>query len=605
MAEEGFQTGITEGGAQVLWTIKGDEMNEKSGRCDITIRIGGEAGQGMKSISGLLGKVFLRSGNWAFIHHDVMSRIRGGHNFSQIRLSDKRVDAPSSRTDILVCLDQNTLNLYRETMEEMIIFDPGQIKGDSPSGENLLPVPLEEIAEETGGDRRMANSVAAGAVLFLLGIPLDGLFELLGDLFGDKGEKIIRANKECARAGYRRAEKSGRNPLCRIPTSSSPANRILITGSEAMALGALASNLSFYSAYPMSPATAIMEYLSAKQKSLELLVEQAEDEIAAVNMAIGAFFAGARAMTATSGGGLALMVEGISLAGMTETPLVIVDCQRPAPATGLPTRTEQADLLYALHAGHGEFPRPVLAPPSAEEAFYAVNKAFYLAETYQTPVIVLGDQFLNDSSWTIEPFDMDRLFKDGDSRLSKKDLEKMEPYAYRRYEITNSGISPRLLPGTPQQVLYADSDEHTEEGHITESGEVRKKMVDKRLRKLDGLRKEMSPPLIYPDPEADEYLVSWGSTLGMVREAVDILRGEGRSVGMVHFSELSPLPPDPIPRNILDNSRLITAENNATSQLAKLLRMELGISIHERICKYDGRPFSPNELAEKMDKLER
>ena len=575
---------------------------DPKGSCDISVRIGGEAGQGMNSLSALLGKAYVRNGYHVFIHHDIMSRIRGGHNFTQIRLSDRPVDNLASRVDILVCLDKNTLDLYRDNLDGLVVYDQGKVKENAPAGEKYLPLAMERIAEETGGSARMANSVAAGALMALTGQPLEPLIKLLGEVFQGKGEKIVRANEACVHKGYEAAKaKMKGSAVCRLPSAGGAGGkRMLISGSEAMALGALASNVRVYSAYPMSPATSVMEFLAAKQRDLGLVVEQAEDEISAVNMAIGAFFCGARAMTGTSGGGLALMVEGISLAGMTETPVVILDCQRPAPATGLPTRTEQADLLFVAHCAHGEFPRAILAPGNAVQAFQAVNKAFYLAEKYQTPVFILGDQYLNDSSWTAEPFDLEGLRRGKQSLVPGEKLKDMEPYRYVRYEITDSGISPRLLPGTPGQVLYADSDEHTVEGHITESAEVRKAMVDKRLRKLDGLREEMAGPEIYPDPHAAAYLVCWGSTLEIVREAVRELRREGMDLGYIHFSELYPLKEDPLPPGIAGRARLIGVENNALGQFCGLLRMETGLRIETRILKYDGRPFTPGELVDRL-----
>jgi 2-oxoglutarate ferredoxin oxidoreductase subunit alpha len=579
-----------------------DKNKKKGSDCDITIRIGGEAGQGMKVISGLLGKTFLRCGLWTFTHHDIMSRIRGGHNYSQIRLALSPIKAPSSRIHILVCLDKNTLNLYKDEMKGIIIYDPGQAGKEGPGGEKYLPIPLEKIAKEKGQDARMANSVASGAILAILGLPLDPLLGLLEETFGSKGEKVVYANKECAREGYRFAKENYKgDDLCRNIPGKNDYKKILITGSEAMALGAIASNLRFYSAYPMSPATPIMEYLASKQKDYGLTVEQAEDEISAVNMALGAFFSGARSMTATSGGGLALMVEGISLSGMTETPLVIVDCQRPAPATGLPTRTEQADLLFVAHCAHGEFPRVILRPSTAEEAFYLTNKAFYLAEKYQIPVFILGDQYLNDSSWTTDPFSLENTYSGSYSLISKEKLKKLSPYGYKRYEVTESGISPRILPGTPRQVLYADSDEHTDEGHITESAEVRKNMVNKRLKKFSALKEEMSPPRVFPDTKAELYTVSWGSTLGAVDEAVHHLRDKGMDIGTIHFSELYPLRDDAFPSEIKERAELIGVENNATAQFAKLLKMEMGLEIEKKILKFDGRPFSPQELARQIE----
>lgn len=576
--------------------------NKNDSGCDISIRIGGEAGQGMKVISGLLGKTFLRSGLWVFTHQDIMSRIRGGHNYSQIRLSTSPIRASSSQVHVLVCLDKNTLDLYKDEMKGVIIYDQSQVEKEAPERESYLPIPLEKIAKEKGQDSRMANSVASGAVLAVLGFSLDPLLDLLEETFGSKGKKVVNANKECARAGYKHANETFKgDKLCVEISRKEDSKKILITGSEAMALGAIASNIRFYTAYPMSPSTPIMEYLAAKKKQYGLIVEQAEDEISAVNMAIGAFFSGARSMVATSGGGLALMVEGISLSGMTETPLVIVDCQRPAPATGLPTRTEQSDLLFVAHCAHGEFPRVILAPTTAEEAFYLTNKAFYLAEKYQTPVFILGDQYLNDSSWAVEPFHLENIYRGRQSLIFDRDLGDISPYQYKRYEITESGISLRILPGTPNQVLYADSDEHTVEGHITESAEVRQNMVNKRFRKTAGLKEEMSLPKIFPDTKAEMYTVSWGSTLGVVEEAVQSLRDKGMNIGYIHFSEIYPIREDVIPNEIREGADLIGVENNATGQLAKLLKMEMGLVIEKRVLKFDGRPFSPQELVQLIE----
>jgi 2-oxoglutarate/2-oxoacid ferredoxin oxidoreductase subunit alpha len=281
--------------------------NKKKDLCDLSIRIGGEAGQGMNSITGLLGKAFVRQGLQVFINQDVMSRIRGGHNFTQIRAGDRPVNGPSARVDILVCLDKNTLDLYEDSVDGLIVYDPGKVKDGAPSGRKFLPLPMEKIAEDIGGSARMANTVACGALMALTGLPLEPLLELLGEVFSQKGDKVIQANRECAQEGYERMKgKREGSPVCDLPASGKGSReRMLITGSEAMALGALASNVRFYSAYPMSPATSIMEYLASKQREFGIVVEQAEDEISAVNMAIGAFFSGAPAMTGTSGGGLA------------------------------------------------------------------------------------------------------------------------------------------------------------------------------------------------------------------------------------------------------------------------------------------------------------
>ncbi len=564
----------------------------------MTIRIGGAAGQGMNSIGELLGRSLVRRGLWTFMHQNLMSRIRGGHNFTQIRVSSDPVHCLSSKVNILVCLDKKTLSLYRDENIDLFLFDKNHWDNKAPEGDGFFHLPMEQIALDEGGSKRMANTVAAGALLALMNLDAGILTNRLKEMFGEKGNDVVKANQKCAQAGFDYVKKNYKGSgFGNFPEKNSDNPVMLMTAGEAMALGGLAGGLRFYAAYPMSPATAVMEFLASKQDEFDIVVEQAEDEIAAVNMVIGAFFAGARAMTGTSGGGLALMMEGISLAGMTETPLVIIDAQRPAPATGLPTRTEQGDLLFAVNAGHGEFPRVVLAPADAEEAFHLTAKALYLAEKYQTPVFILGDQYLNDSSWTVESISLDSITKSRQSLLTKNELNRMSPYEYKRYLLTESGITPRLIPGTPGQVLYADSDEHTEEGHITESAEMRKNMVEKRMRKNEGLLEEMAAPKILPDDSKEEYLISWGSNFHIVEEARHILSHSGRDLGHIHFSEIYPVKKDAIPPKLIKNAHFICIENNASAQLSRLLKMEANLNIPYHVLKYDGRPFSPWELA--------
>jgi 2-oxoglutarate ferredoxin oxidoreductase subunit alpha len=324
-------------------------------------------------------------------------------------------------------------------------------------------------------------------------------------------------------------------------------------------------------------------------------VEQAEDEIAAVNLCLGASYAGARAMTATSGGGFALMVEGLALAGMTETPLVVALGMRPGPATGLPTRTEQGELWFALHAGHGEFPRFVFAPGDPEEAFSLTFRACNLADQYQTPALVLFDQYLADMTMSLPRFDFSGLAIE---RHLATPEEVGEGYSYARYRITESGVSPRALPGTPGAVVEVDSDEHDEQGHLVEDAAARRAMVDKRLRKYDGMRQEMVPPLLAGDPEPDLLLLGWGSTKGCIAEAADLLRTEGRKVSTLHCPQLWPFPAEEIAAALRSARRSVVVENNATGQFRALIRRETGLQSDALVAKYDGRPFSPREIAE-------
>jgi 2-oxoglutarate ferredoxin oxidoreductase subunit alpha len=350
----------------------------------------------------------------------------------------------------------------------------------------------------------------------------------------------------------------------------------------------------------MTPSTGVMNYLAGKEKEYGIIVEQAEDEIAAINMAIGASFAGIRSMTGTAGGGFALMIEGLSLAGMTETPVVIALGQRPAPATGLPTRTEQADLLFAIHAAHGEFPRVVFAPGTPEQAFYLTNKAFDMAEKYQIPAFILFDQYLADSELTYDRFDLGRiLYKD--YRLRADALKDMNNY--KRHTFTETGVSPLGVPGDSKSLIVTDSDEHDEEGHIIEDAETRIRMVQKRLfKKLPHIRKDINPPVLYGDSQPQTVIAGWGSTYGVMREAVDELSRK-MSIAMLHFSEIYPFPAtefDYLAR--LKNAKVsICIEHNATGQFERLMRAETGYEFKAHINKYDGRPFTVEGLLREIN----
>lgn len=567
---------------------------------DLTIKIAGEAGQGLQTIGGLLSKAFSRKGLNVFANQALQSRIRGGHNWFQIRVSNQRVLAPVDTTDILIALDKESNYHSKElTRNSITIFDSTLAPIEVSKGLKL-DIPLEKTAKDAGGTKLMSNTVAVGAVLGILELDINVLFDLLRESFGAKGKEIAEANIKVAQAGYNFTyRKISQN---RIPSlkDASGAKKMLVGGSEAVALGALAAGCKFISAYPMSPSTGIMTYLASKEDEFAVVVEQSEDEIASINIALGASFAGARAMTASSGGGFALMVEGLSLLGMTETPLVIVDAQRPGPATGLPTRTAQEDLEYAIFTGHGETPRAVLAPRTIEDAFYETVKAFNLAEKYQIPVIILSDQFIADSLLTIDKLDVDNI-KIERNILSDEQLRNIKDY--KRYAITKSGISPRALPGNPYGLVVADSDEHDEAGHITEDVEhTRPEMVKKRNRKNIGLLKEMAPPSRYGPKDAKNILVGWGSTYGPLREAVDILNPEKEKVCLVHFNEVWPLNKKYF--DFLEKAEFVcVVENNFRGQFAHLIAATTGKIIENRINKFNGLPFSALEIVKEYRKL--
>lgn len=566
---------------------------------DYSIKIGGEAGQGIVTIGETLAKVFSRSGYHVFTHQDYESRVRGGHNFYQIRISDLPVMASRDRIDILVAFDKAGIQLHEKEMtgSGMVIYDSSALK-ETHDKPNFLDIPFASLALERGGNKIMANTVAIGAVLGILGAEMETLYEIIKDTFRKKGEDVVNGNINSAIAGMEYATKKCAKCSFSLPSPSKP--KMFIAGTEGIALGAIASGCKFYSAYPMTPSTGIMNYIAGKEKEYGIIVEQAEDEIAAINMALGASFAGVRAMTGTAGGGFALMVEGLSLAAMTETPVVIALGQRPAPATGLPTRTEQGDLSFAIYTSHGEFPRVVFAPGTPEQAFYLTNKGFDLAEKYQIPVIIIFDQYLGDTQWTYEGFDLGRI-RYKDYRLRGEELQRLTEY--KRHLFTESGVSPMAVPGDSRHLVVTDSDEHDEEGHIIEDAETRVRMMDKRLiKKLPLIRSEIEPPALYGKSSPETVIVGWGSNYGLMKESVDLLSRD-RSIAMLHFSEVYPFPStDRFDyMSILNNAKTsICIENNATGQFARLIRAETGYEFKHRVSKYDGRPFLLEELVEEI-----
>lgn len=563
---------------------------------DISIRIGGEAGQGIQSISTIIAKTFVRQDYYVFVNQDFASRIRGGHNFDQVRISDSQIRAVDNKVHILIALDAETIQQDIDFLSEngILLYD-GEAIDFTSENPNHISVPFSKIASEAGKSNIMINTVATGACFALMDFELEPVLRFLEELFQEKGSEAVENNRKSATAGYDYIRRNLKDkPPFTLPRKESVRQKMLLTGSQALALGAMASGMKFYSGYPMSPATPIMEYISSQAAKYNIVLEQAEDEIAAINMVIGANFAGARAMTATSGGGFSLMVEALSLAGMTETPAVIVVAQRPGPATGLPTRTEQADLNFVMHAGHGDFPRAIFAPGCPEQAIYLMSKAFNLADKYQTPVIVLGDQHFNDAYFTVDELDFQKIKIDRGHILQDQDLPL--PLDYKRYAPSESGISPRILPGQTKAVIYADSDEHSEEGHITESATVRNQMMRKRMQKLEGLRGEIGAPLIHPDDKAELVLLGWGSTYGVIREAVDKLNQNGTHARMIHYSEVYPLYPNHLNAEELRKAKIYAVENNYTGQFADFFSNTTGLPIENKILKFDGRPFTSHEI---------
>lgn len=568
---------------------------------DLTFMVGGEAGQGVQTVGYILAKAMSRGGLHVYADQDYESRIRGGHNFFRVRISDSQVQAISEQIDVLIALNKETIDLHRGEVKEngKIILDLEALKMDKNEAA-FLNVPMAKLALDTASTKLMVNSVAMGAAIGLVDYDFELLGKVLQEQFAKAGQEVVENNIKAARAGFDFVHQQSRKGFKNVIKPTFAGTRMLISGNEAVAIGAMAAGCKFMAAYPMTPSTSIMEYLADKGKPFNIVVVQPEDEIAVINMVIGAAYAGVRAMTATSGGGFCLMVEGLSLAGMTETPVVVVLGQRSGPAIGLPTRTEQGELEFALHAGHGEFPRAVVAPATPEDAFALTVKAFNLAEKYQVPVIIITDHLLASSYSTVEKFELSKVKIDRGQLLSEEDVNKLSDY--KRYQITESGISPRALPLQGKALVVADSDEHNEEGHIIEDAETRNKMMLKRLRKLDGMKSELDQPRFHKSPKAELTLVGWGSTYGAIREATAILQKDGLIANVLHLTELWPFPSEAVSDALNAAPKSYVIENNATGQLARLIRTETGIKATGNILKFDGRPFSPEYIVNAIKK---
>ena len=560
---------------------------------DVAIVVAGQAGQGIQTIESILTMVLKRSGYHVFATKEYMSRIRGGSNSTLIRVGYERVPANVDRIDILVPLDDDAIDHLssRISPETLIIGERQSLNTEC----EIVDISFTRVAEKAGG-KIYANTVAIAVLYGVLEGELRILEEYLSDHFEKKGESVVSGNLEAARQGYRMGcelRSSGKAAFQMLKRPET-ANEILISGGEAVALGAISGGCRFIASYPMSPGTAVLTYMARHDSLFGIVVEQAEDEIAAVNMAIGAWYAGGRAMVTTSGGGFALMEEGVSLAGITESPLVVHIGQRPGPGTGMATRTEQADLDLALHSGHGEFPRIIYAPGRIEEAFKLTHRAFNAADQYQVPVFVLTDQYFIDSYYCVPDLDTDAA--------GVKDHTVRTLADYKRYAFTEDGISPRGVPGFGDGLVCVDSHEHTEEGHITEGIELRNRMMEKRMGKMDLIAHDsVAPTLIGPD-KYRVLVICWGSNYHIVAEAVALLRKD--DIAVLHFSQVFPLPPET--SDLLERAdTTILVENNYTGQFGRLLKAYAGFDAGHNIRQYDGRPFCSEALAKKILRLSR
>jgi len=554
---------------------------------DLTIRIAGAAGQGVETTGDLLVEVFADQGIHCLSTQTYMSRIRGGVNSYDVRISDREIFSGRERADMLIALNEKTLNWFSEKLtEDGIALYSGADKGADQS--KVIAIDLEKVATEVGGSAIMANIVAAGAIFSIVGHDIGSLEDHIRSHFQHKGKGIVNANIACARKG---AELVGEHAGRLNAPIHGDAPTGICSGNEAVGLAAATAGIKFATGYPMTPSTGVLTYLANAADKYGLVVEQAEDEIAAINMICGATYAGVPAMTTTSGGGFALMVEGISLAGMLELPIFVFLGQRPGPATGLPTRTAQQDLLFAVHAGHGEFPRAVFAPGTPQQCYDLTRHGIEIAHKHQSPVILISDQFLADVRKNCPG--LDDTYRPVDRHIVEN-----PPEDYLRYAVTESGLSPRALPGSSAFVVL-DSDEHDEDGHITDHIPTRVKMQDKRMRKYAGLLEDLIRPQWYGPEDAGHVLVTWGSAYGPCREAVDYLVHTDESIAMLHFAQLWPLDGAAI-ADMIGDRHVTVVECNQTGQLGRLLRQVGALADFALMGKYDGLPFTADEIIRRI-----
>jgi len=567
-----------------------------------TWKIGGEAGQGQQIAGLILGKTCLSNNLFSFIYSEYPSRLRGGLVTNQVCISDKPVNSISRKIDFLFVLSQFALEQSKNDLADnaLVFYDSDRVKIDKIFKKvKFIPLPLRDLAKQNNINAFMLNSLILGISNVLFGFNIKLLEKSIKEVLkeNNKSENLIKDNIRAAEIGYRYGcEKLKLKTFLKNKLDFEKNKRIILTGNEAIVRGAVLSNCGFYSAYPMTPASSILHILAKQAKRNKMAVNHSEDEIAAVNMAIGASWAGKRAMTGTSGGGIALMSEGINLAAMSETPLVIIDAQRPGPATGMATWTEQGDLQYLAKIGYGDFPKVILAPSDPEEAFYFTFLAFNLADIYQSPVFILTDKYVSESYKIISDFDLGKNRINRGKLLTEKQLLKIKDY--KRYSFTKDGISPRSFPGQKKGIFLANGNEHNEYGFSIDgfSGEMRKKQMEKRHLKFKNIFKDLPKPKLFGAKKASLTLIGWGSVKGPVLEALGNLN---KKVNYIHIPAF-PLDVKTLSKLLKDVQRSVFIENNYKGQMADLVQEALGIKFKERLNKYDGRQFFPEEIIEEI-----
>jgi len=570
-----------------------------------TIGIGGAAGQGVATPGDIFAKIFSRRGLHLNAYNAYQSIIRGGHTFLTIRTGPEKVTNMGDRLDLLIPLNQDAMNRHLRLVTDgaACIYNVETIKpGAAAEGAALCPLPVSKLADITR-NKVAQNTLAVGAGISMMGIGFPALEEVLAEQFKKKGEAVVSENVGIARAGYDYATANFKPFAWPLPMTG---NRYaVLSGNTAMAMGGAAAGVKFYCAYPMSPSTGVLHWMAAHARKAGIMVRQVEDEIGVVNMAIGAAHAGVRSMCATSGGGFALMSEGLGMSAMMETPVVVIDCQRAGPSTGVPTKTEQGDLWQMLGAAFGDYPRVLAAPLDIGDCFKIIPEIFNIADRFQCPGLVLCDLLLSEGRLSVDPKDFDFA-----PVVDRGELITAAPAAsgtggnggYKRYKITESGISPRAIPGVPGYTHTAATDEHEEDGVLISDEFTnpvkRRAMMEKRMRKVGGIEAAIPPPVMWGPRNAEITLIGWGSTKGVIEEACEILTAQGIPANQLQIRWLVPLHGDAILDLLKDARYTIIVENNYSGQFARYLRSETSYVPDGYIRKYDGEPFMPHHIVE-------
>ena len=568
---------------------------------ELTVWIGGAAGDGIASAGESFAKACSRSGYHVFAHNSYQSVIRGGHVCMHIRIGTHKVYTQGDELDYLVALNLDTFQRYaKRVMPGGAVFynvEKFQVKPDGLAKDvQVIGLPVMELV----GNQLMQNTALMGALLQVIALDPSAIRALLKERFAKKGDAVIQTNLDAFDKSMAFAKEKFTLGGIRIGAGDGK-RRPLAGGNPMIGFGAMAAGCRFYSAYPMTPASSLLHWLVKYGPKSGLLVKQCEDEIAAVNMAIGAGHVGVRAMTGTAGGGFALMTEAVGEAGMTETPVVIVEVQRGGPSTGLPTKTEQGDLFQLLGASQGEFPRVILAPRTLQECYTMAIHAFNIAEKYQCPVLITSDLYLAERLETFDGVDITNVPIERGALLSQVNG------AYRRFLDTPTGVSPRALPGTPGAIFTAATDEHDEDGVVISdvftNPAIRVKMMSKRMRKIEHILKELPAPRMDGPRNAELTLVGWGSTYQVMLEAMDALNQEGLSVNVLCLSYIAPFHADEVSKLLAACKMTLSVEACYTGQLVRLIRMETGVSIQHHLRKFDGEPFELKQVVDQARTL--